>query len=164
MDAVQGCGQHSMVGGGFRFQAVADHRWLEVGDAVHGDWAVGVLEEDGGVAGGGVGPQMDAGAGEEAGSDAEAVGGVVVAADHDDRHVEVGELVQGAVEEAYGVEAGDGSVVDVACHEDRVNVLGSGGVDQVVEEGALGGDQVFCVEPAAQVPVRSVQKPHECRP
>ena len=72
-DAVQGCGQYGAVGDGFGFQAVVDHRRLEVGDAVHGEGTVGVVEEDRDVAGGGVGPQVDAGTGEEAGSDAEAV-------------------------------------------------------------------------------------------
>jgi hypothetical protein len=88
----------------------------------------------------------------------------VVSADHDDRHVEVGELVQGPVEQAHRVQARDGPVVDVAGHEDRVNPFSAGCVAEMVEEGGLGGYQVFSVEPAAQVPVRSVQKPHEHRP
>ncbi|BFO23168.1 hypothetical protein SHKM778_95560 (plasmid) [Streptomyces sp. KM77-8] len=151
------------MGCGLCLELGADHGRFEVGDAVHGDGAVGVVEDDGDVAGVRVGAQVDAGADEEAGSDAEAVGRVVVAADHDDRHAEVGELVQGAIEQAHGVKAGDGTVVDVAGHEDRVDGLGAGCGDHVVEEGFLGGDQVFSVEPAAQVPVRSVQKPHEHR-
>jgi hypothetical protein len=66
VDLVQGCGQHRPVGGGLRVQVGADHRRLEVGHAVHGDRAVGVFEEDRDVAGGGVGSQVDTGAGEQA--------------------------------------------------------------------------------------------------
>ncbi len=142
-DAVQGRGEYGAVGDGFCFQRGSGHRGLEVRDAVDGDGAVGVFEDDGGVAGGRVGAQVDSCACQEAGGDAEPVGGVVVSADHDDRCVQVGKLVQSVVEQAYGVEAGDGPVVDVSGYQDGVDVLGSRRVDQMVEENALGGYQVF---------------------
>lgn len=92
------------------------------------------------------------------------MGGVVIAADHDDRQVEAGQLIQGIVEQAHSVQAGDGTVIDVPCYQDRLNLLISCRVVHVCKEGILGVDQVCLVEPAAQVPVRGVQEPHGHRP
>lgn len=88
----------------------------------------------------------------------------MVAADHDDGDTQVGELAQRAVEEAHGIQAGNGTVIDVSGHEDGVDVPIAGRVVDVGEEGALRVDQVGLVEPAPQVPVRGVQEPHEHRP
>ncbi len=107
-----------------------------------------------------VGPQVHAGAGQQGGADSEAVCGVVVSADHDGWYAEVGHLVQALAEQAYRVQAGDGPVVDVSGDEQGVDLLVAGSVADVIKDFTLGVDQVFSVEPAAQVPVRSMQKPH----
>jgi hypothetical protein len=123
-DAVQCRGEHGLVGGCLGVQLGAYQGGLEVGHSVDGDGAVFVVEEDGAGSVGGVGAQVDAGFGVQAGAGAEAVGRVVVAADHDGGDAEVGELVQSPVEQAYSVQARDGTVVDVARDQQGVHLLG----------------------------------------
>lgn len=163
-DGVQGRGEDGLVGGGFHLHLLVDHGGVQVGHAVDGYGAVRVVQQDGPRGVGGVGPQVHAGFGVQAGADAEAVGGVVVPADHDRGNVQVREFVQGPVEQARCVQTGNGAVVDVARDEQSVDLLGAGGGADVGQDFALMVDQVFPVEPAAQMPVRGVQEPHDARP
>jgi hypothetical protein len=125
---------------------------------------VPVGEDERGGAVGRVGAQVDAGALEESGADAEAARRVVVAGDHDGGDAEGGEPVEGVVEEAHGAEWGHGPVVDVAGDEYGVDVVLARGGDEVVEEGLLGVEEADAVETAAEVPVGGVQEPHGSAP
>src|SRR5690606_37773248 len=120
---------------------------------VEGDLAVGVGQHHGGAAGGGVGAQVDAGAADEPGGDAEPAGGVVVAGDHHRRHTEVGQPVQGVVEQFDRGERRHGPVVHVAGDDHRVDGALAHGRDQVADEVGLGAEHADPVEGPAEVPV-----------
>ncbi len=87
----------------------------------------------------------------------------MVPADHDRGDAEVGELLQRVAEQPYRVQAGNGPVVDVARDQQSVDLFGAGGCADMSQNLALTADQVFPVEPTAQMPVRSVQEPHDAR-
>lgn len=163
-DAVQGAGQHRLVGGRLGIQLVAGQGGLEIGHAVDGDGAVSVLEYDRDGSLRKVGAQVHSGLGQQAGADAEAVRGVVIPTDHDRGYAEVGELLQCVTEQPHRVQARNGPVVDVARYQQRIDVFGSGCGANVVDDLALNIGQIFPVEPAAQMPVRGVQEPHAHRP
>lgn len=162
-DPVHGGGQHGFVARLVHAELVLHEGRFEVGQAVEGDVAVAVGEHHGRTAGGGVGPQVDARPVNEPGTDAEASRGVVVAGDHDRGHAEVGQPVQGVVEELDGGERRDGTVVHVSRDDHGVRLAFAGGVDEMADEPGLGVEHVHPVERPAQMPVGSVQEPHDPR-
>ncbi len=163
-DPVHGGGEHRLVPGLGGAEGVLDQGRFQIREAVEGDVAMGVGEDDGGGAALGVGTEVDARAFEEARADAEPAGRVVVAGDHDGRDADGGEPVQCPVEEFDGGERRDGPVVDVTGDEDGVHLAGLDGGHQMVEEGGLGVQQGDAVEGPAQVPVRGVQQLHATAP
>ncbi len=136
---------------------------FEVRQTVEGDVAVGVGQHDGGAGGGRLGPQVDAGAVDESGADAEPAGGVVVAGDHHRGHAEVREAVQGVVEELDRGERGHRAVVHVAGHDHRVHLALAHGGDEVTDELGLGPEHGHPVEGPAEMPVGRVQQSHDPR-
>lgn len=163
-DPVHSGGQDRFVPGLGGAEGVLDEGRFQVGEAVEGDVAVAVGQDDGGGAALGVGTQVDPGPVEEPGADAEPAGRVVVPRDHDGGDSDGGEPVQRAVEEFDGGERRDGPVVDIAGDEDHVHLALLDGGHQVVQEGGLGVQEGHAVEGPAQVPVRGVQHPHAIAP
>ena len=98
---------------------------------------------------------------QEVGAEAEALGGVVVARG-EDHPGQVRQAAQGLIQKADRVGGRDGAVVDVPGHDDGVDRLAAGELDEVVGEGRLGVVQDAPVEGAPQVPVGGVQDPHGC--
>lgn len=88
----------------------------------------------------------------------------MVAGDHHGRDPEGGEPVQGVVEELDSGERRHGTVVDVARDQHRIDVPLAHRLDEMIEEGALCGEQAHAVEGPPQMPVGSVQKPHVAAP
>src|SRR5699024_8516359 len=86
--------------------------------------------------------------------------GVVVAADQDGPGPGGTDTGQYSVEQANRVHRGERTVVEVTGHDHHVDPFGPDGVDEVVEDGGLGIEQVLPVEGTTQVPVRSVQQAH----
>ncbi len=152
--------EHLLVAPALQPEPLPGEGRLQVRQPVHGDRAVFVREQDGHGAAVRVSPQVDTGPVDQPGADAEAAGGVVVAADEHRRHPEICQPVQHLVEERDGVEGGQRAVVDVPRHQHGVDPLLPGHRHQVVEEGALGLVQALPVERAAEVPVGGVQKSH----
>ncbi len=145
-------------------QCVADQRGFEVGQAVAGDVAVLVAEHDGVGAARRVGAQMDSGALDQPGADAEAARRIVVAGDHHGGDAQPGEAVQGLVEEFDGRERRHRPVVHVARDEHGVDVLFAYGLDEAVDEPALGVQHAHPVERTSQMPVGRVQNSQETAP
>ena len=102
-------------------------------------------------------------AGEQARGEPEPDRRVVVAAREDDLGAGVDEPFERVGEEGDGVGRRHRAVVDVAGDEDGVDPLGPDGLDEVVEEPRLGGEQPHLVERAAQVPVGGVDQAHTVR-
>ncbi len=163
-DPVHRCAQDCLVAGGGGVEALSYQGGLEVGQTVEGDVAVLVLEQYGAGHVVGVGAQVDAGVFDQSGVHAESAGRVVVPADHDEGDLQLGKLREDPLEQVDGLQWRDRPVVDVACYGYDVHMFVSYHVDQVLDEEALGGEEGFAVEGAAQVPVRGVQDPHGLRP
>lgn len=161
--AVEGGGQHRFVTALGGLELLADQGRFEIRQAVEGDVAVGVGEDDGGGAAGRVGAQMDARVVDEPGADAEATGRVVVPGDHHGRYAGVGEPVQRPVEQLDGGEGRHRPVVHVTGHEDGVHLVRQRGRHEVVDEDRLGVEKADAVEGPPQVPVRRVQESHDPR-
>lgn len=106
---------------------------------------------------------MDARAPDESGADTEAAGRVVVAGDHHRRHAQVGEAVQGIVEQLHRGERRHGTVVHVSRHDQRVDGVLAHGRHEVADELGLGAEHADPVERPAEVPVGSVQQSHDPR-
>ena len=120
---VHGGGEHRLVARLLHAELVLDQGRFEVGQPVEGDVAVGVGQHHRCAAqpSGSVRRWMP-GAVDQPGADAEAAGRVVVPGDHDRRHAEVGEPVQGVVEELDGGQRRHRPVVHVTGHDHRVDL------------------------------------------
>ena len=104
------------------------------------------------------------GAVDQPGADAEPAGRVVVAGDHHRGHAEVGEPVQGVVEQLDGGERRHGPVVDVARDEHRVDLA----LARPWRRGGRGrrawaSSRLTRWKRPAQMPVGRVQKSHDPR-
>ncbi len=143
----------------------APQRWprergLEVGQRVDGDVAPAVGEQDRLTAPRRVGAHMDAGLFQQPRAEPQTARGVVVAAGEDDGGARAGQPGQDLVEQGHDLDAGQGPVVDVTGHDDRVDPLAPDDLDQVVEDRGLRLEQPDPMERAAQVPVGGVEDPH----
>ena len=143
-------------------EGLGGERRLEVRHRVHGHLVARGApgEHHGRAAAGGVGAHVHAGGREQPLTEAQSDGRVVVAADDDDRHPQVGEAAERLVQQGHRLDRRDGSVVDVAGHHHGVDAGVGGHLDQVVDEGGLGVEQALAVQRAAQVPVGGVEEPH----
>ncbi len=72
--------------------------------------------------------------------------------------------MQGPVVQVDGGERGHGPVVDVTRDQDGVDLALADGLDEVVDEGRLGAEQVHAVEGTTEVPVGGVQELHSPAP
>ncbi|CAM5308125.1 hypothetical protein SAURM35S_06818 [Streptomyces aurantiogriseus] len=162
-DAVHGGGEHRLVARLLRAELVLHQGGFEVGQAVEGDVTVGVGEHHGHPGRRGVGLQMDAGASDQPGAHAEPPRGVVVPGDHHCRHAQLGEPVQGVVEQLDGGQRRHRPVVHIARHDHRVHLALTHGGAEMADELGLGTEHVHPVERPAEMPVGSVQKPHDPR-
>ena len=97
---------------------------------------------------------------DQPGAEPEPARGVVVAAGDHDAGAGGGEPGEGLVGQRDGVDRGQRPVVDVAGDDHQVDLLGLDGLDQVVDERRLRGEEVLAVERPAQVPVGGVQDAH----
>ena len=133
---------------------------IEIGQGVDVEAvpAVGIRDDDGAVDLGGAGADGQA-LPQEVGAEAEALGGVVIARS-EDHPGDVRQAAQGVVQEPDGIGGRDGAVVDVARHDDGIDGLAAGELDEVIGEGLLGVIEDAPVEGAPQVPVGGVQDPH----
>lgn len=163
-DEVHGRAEDRLVADPARTEPVLHQGGLQVRQSVQRHVPVRVGQHHGLGAAVGVGPQVDPGPADEPGADAEPAGGVVVPGDHHGGHAQVGEPVQGPVVQLDRGQRGYGPVVDVAGDEDGVDLVLADGLDQVVDEGGLGAEQVHAVEGPAEVPVGGVQEPHSPAP
>ena len=98
---------------------------------------------------------------DEAGAEAESLGGVVVAAADHDLGPRSGQPHQGLVRQAYGVDRRECAVVDVAGDHDEVDALGLDHLEQVVDVRSLVPEHAFPVEGPPEVPVGGVEDAHE---
>jgi len=137
---------------------VPQHRGFGVGQGVERDLAVGVAQDHRRDVRGDGAAHGQAGLGQEAGAESEAVGAVVVAGNEDHRHVlpdhDAGD---GVVEQAHGLGRRDGAVVDVPGDEHGVGFLGVDQRDELVEDLGLVFEQRHAVIDAAEVPVGGMQ-------
>ncbi len=133
---------------------------LEVGHGVDGHRPGRVVEQDRPMGLRHVGAQVDAGEVDQPGPEAEASGGVVVAADEHDSGARGGQPAERVVEDGDRIDRGQRPVVDVAGDDHHVDALGPHRLDQEVDELPLGRQQVLPVEGPPEVPVGGVQQPH----
>ena len=108
----------------------------------------------------GVGAHEDPGGVDQPGAEAEPLGRVVVAGRQHDPGPRGGEPGERLVGQPYGVDVGQGAVVDVAGDHHEVDPLRLDHLDQVVDEGRLVVEHADAVERATQVPVGGVEDPH----
>lgn len=163
-DPVHGGGEHGLVTRLRHAELVLHQGGFEIGQTVEGHVPMRVGEHHGSPARRRLGPQMDAGAPDQSRADAQAAGGVVVSGDHHRRHAEVGEPVQGVVEQLDRGQRRHGPVVHVPRHDHRVHGVLPHGGDEVTDELGLGPEHVDPVERAAEMPVGRVQNPQRGAP
>ncbi len=133
---------------------------IEVGQAVDGDGAVLVLQQDGGADTGGVGAQVHARGVDQAGTEAEAARGVVVAAGDDHARAGDGQPGEGLVGQRHGIDGRQRAVVDVAGEQHHVDALSLDDLEQVVDVRRLVAQHPLTVERPAEVPVGGVEETH----
>ena len=73
----------------------------------------------------------------------------------------VRQAAQGVIQKANRIGGRDGAVVNVPGHDDGIDLLAAGELDEVVGEGRLGVIQEAPVEGAPQMPIGGVQDPHD---
>ena len=159
--AAHGLGDGRLVAASRQPPRLVERLRVEVGETVHRDRAVLVGQEDRRTDPGGVGAQEDAGRVDQPRAEAEALGRVVVAGRQHHLGARGGQPGERLVSQAYGVDVGQGAVVDVARDDDEVHLLRLDHPDQVVDEGRLVLEHAHAVERATEVPVGGVEDPHE---
>ena len=88
----------------------------------------------------------------------------MVAADHDQRHLKVGQFSQDPVEQVDRVQRRDSTIENVARNGHCLDALLAHRVQQMFEEGALLREEGHAMQLTAEMPVRSVQDPHKRTP
>ena len=153
-------GEHGLVERGIGAQVRPRELGLEVGEGIDGDVTVLVGQDDRMARPGGVGAEMHAGGGDETGTEAEAAGRIVVAADEHHRHPRRGDAPERVAEQFDRLDRGDGPVVQVAAHHHRADGLIAHHVDEEVDERGLRLELRLAVQRAAEMPVAGVEDPH----
>jgi hypothetical protein len=143
-------GEDGLVGGLVRIEMVLDQARFEVGKSVERHRTALVVQD--GRAGAVVhcGAEMDSGAFDQAGVDSEPARGVVVAADHHQRHAHASEFLQDLIEQCDRVERRNGTVEHVARHCHRIDVMFPDGVQEESEKVVLLVDKRHTVKLTAQ--------------
>ena len=170
-DALHGPAEHARVaarrgaGPGFAAPRLGrqfgpDRVGLEVGHAVDRDRAVPVRQHDRLGHRPGPGAQVHPGGVDQRAAETEPARRIVVAADHDDAGARVPQPGQPVGAELHGVHRRDRPVVDVAGHQNGVDLLGPDDADEMIKVGGLGLAEVGPVQRAAEVPIGRVQHPH----
>jgi hypothetical protein len=113
--------------------------------------------------GGDGGADVQTGALQQPGGEAEADRRVVVAAGEHHLGAGVDEPGDGLGEQLDGVGRRQRPVVDVAGDQHRVDRLGAHRLDQVVDERGLGIEQPHLVERTSQVPVGGMDQAHDTK-
>ena len=159
-DASHRLGERGLVGADGKLPRLVQRLRVEVGDAVHGDRPVGVLQEHGRPDWRSVGADVDTGSVEEPGPEAEPVRGVVVARDEHDPGTRRSQPRERLVGQPDGVDVGQRAVVDVTRDDHEVDGLGGDDLEQVVDVRRLVLEHAHAMERASQVPVGGVEDPH----
>ncbi|CUR60091.1 hypothetical protein NOCA270074 [metagenome] len=133
---------------------------IEVGQTVDRDRAVLVVEQHRRADGVGAGADEHPRCVDQVGAEAEALGGVVVAAGDDHLRPRARESGEALVGEPNGVDRGEGPVVDVSGHDHEVDTLGLDHLQEVVDVRSLVAEQILSVEGPPQMPVRAVKDAH----
>ncbi len=103
------------------------------------------------------GPQVHSTAFQQPRSEAQADGGIMVAAGQDHCGPGVGDAYQRLIQQFHDVESRQRTIVDIAGDQDDVNGLRGDEGDQLVHEAALRVKHPDTVERPAKVPVRGMK-------
>ena len=134
---------------------------LEVRNPVERNGTELVIDDDGAADIGHSRHQVQAPGRGERGTGTEPCRRIVVASCGDDDRTCAADRLEAPVAHQHGVRAGYRAVVDVPRHDHDVDTLRRNQIRDGRQRGSLIGEQIDTVEGAADVPVRSVQDPHD---